>query len=291
MFECTCRNRSAVVIDGGSETAVVDERGLHFEKAAQAQRSRGRIQPQETRVARFVARRKGRIAEVLARILRTRARSLAEEAATAYIRVVKADEDVVRRILEQMATGELSVALLEELTPELAEAFRKAGAYGALQVGLDITPDITRQVDAAAVAYAEKRAAELIKDFAGTTDTYLRSVIASAVEDGASPADLADAIEASGAFGEGRAETIARTELAFAHVQGNVEGWRASGEVVGKRWILGDLHDVEDECDECAQVGVVGMDEEFIEGIDFPPAHPNCICDVVPVLRDEEEEA
>jgi hypothetical protein len=93
-----------------------------------------------------------------------------------------------------------------------------------------------------------------------------------------------------GAFGEARAEMIARTELAYAHVQGNVQAWAETGEVVGTRWILGDLHDKPDVCDECADRGVVPLGDEYADGVDYPPAHPNCICDVVPVLKGDEDD-
>jgi hypothetical protein len=101
--------------------------------------------------------------------------------------------------------------------------------------------------------------------------------------------DLSDAIQEAGAFGEFRADMIARTELAFAHVQGNVEGWRITGEVELKRSILGDLHDIDDECDEAVDAGDIPLEDEFIDGYAFPPYHPNCICDVLPILREGQD--
>ena len=41
-------------------------------------------------------------------------------------------------------------------------------------------------------------------------------------------------------------------------------------------------------CDECVEAGMVPLGDDFADGVDYPPAHPNCICDVVPVLKDEE---
>jgi len=92
----------------------------------------------------------------------------------------------------------------------------------------------------------------------------------------------------AGSFSLARAAMIARTELAFAHVSGNVAGWRETGQVDRKRWILGDNHDIDDVCDDAVDAGDVGLDEEFVDGIDFPPAHPNCVCDVLPILKESD---
>jgi F like protein len=115
----------------------------------------------------------------------------------------------------------------------------------------------------------------------------MRELLSNSIDDGVTPSELADKIQGLGAFSDARAMTIARTELAFAYVQGNVQGWKDTGQVSGKRWILGDLHDEPDECDDCADAGDVGIDDDFVDGIDYPPAHPNCICDVLPVLVDQ----
>ena len=171
----------------------------------------------------------------------------------------------------------------QTLADELMATYKAAALVGVTQVGAPLAP-ITDQIDAQAVAYAQQRGAELITDLAGTTVEDLRDLLGEAVASGMSPADLSDAIESMGSFGEARADTIARTELAFAHVNGNVDGWRATGEVDAKQSILGDLHEIDDECDDCANAGTVKLDDDFVPGYDFPPYHPNCVCDVLPVL-------
>src|SRR5262249_14242493 len=118
----------------------------------------------------------------------------------------------------------------------------------------------------------------------------LRKLVVDAITEGMSPDELSSAIEDSGAFSEDRADMIARTELAKANVAGNLQGWRDSGEVTGKSWILGSEHGVDDEWDDNADEGVIKLDEDFGSGDDGPPAHPNCVCDVVAELSDEGEE-
>lgn len=81
----------------------------------------------------------------------------------------------------------------------------------------------------------------------GTRDL-VRGTITQAFQEQWSRDQLIDALEQSYAFSTTRATTIARTEITRALVDGNVEGWRQSGVVEGKSWILGSEHDDDDEC-------------------------------------------
>jgi len=204
-------------------------------------------------------------------------------------KLAKADsvDAIIQSILEQLGLSELSVDIIDSVTPELIRAFQTAGVSGIGQVGVTATSDITKHLDKAALAYAEAHAAELVTNLTATTTESLRGTISNAVKEGMSAQRLSDAIQTSGAFGEARANTIARTELAMAHVNGNVEGWKETGLVGGKESILGDLHDIDDECDECAAAGVVGINDDFIPGLSQPPYHPNCVCAVLPVLKED----
>ena len=117
----------------------------------------------------------------------------------------------------------------------------------------------------------------------------LRTTVRDAYEKGWSPQKLQSAIEDSTGFNADRAEMISRTELAFADSNGNMEAYRASGVVHGKEWIVGSGHDQDDECDDNEEAGVIPLDEIFPSGDDAPPSHPNCVCDVLPVVMEEIE--
>ena len=108
----------------------------------------------------------------------------------------------------------------------------------------------------------------------------IRELVEEALAEGSSNDDLADAIEGFTGFDESRAEMIARTETAFADVQGNLAGWKASGQVEAKQWATG----VDEVCDDCTSLEgqVVPIGEDFPGG--DPPLHPNCRCDLLPVL-------
>jgi len=253
-----------------------------------------RRQAVKTGVGRYVDRKQATLSRKLRKALRAHSKVVAAKAKKLYAARLAKDvsykQSLIAHLVENLESDDLGLTLERQLAPAMLAAFRRAAAVGASQVGLEMGEDITKQVDVAAVAYGEKRGGELIKDFAGTTDDAMRSLIGRAVDDGMSPDELSDAVLDLGAFGEARAEMIARTELAFAHVQGNKAGWAQSGQVVGKRAVLGDLHDVEDICDEAADAGVVGLDEEFVPGAGDPPFHPNCICDIVPVLSEDDDQ-
>lgn len=250
----------------------------------------------DTAVARFVDRKAPRSAERVRGVLSRAARRAAEVIRAKYrpqVEKAAKDEDEKTNTIESLIAALGAEKLAEEMEGQMAgamrDAFKQAAVTGLQQVGFATDRSIVQQMDEAARSYASRRGGELIKDLAGTTEGDMRRLIARGIEEGMSTDALADAVEAAGAFGEARAVMIARTELAFAHVQGNLQGWRASGEVVGKRSLLGDNHDIEDICDEAVERGVVGIDDEIVDGYDAPPYHPNCVCDIEPVLRESDD--
>lgn len=175
----------------------------------------------------------------------------------------------------------------DEIVQPLKRVAQSGAQLGLEQVGADIH-QLLAQANKRAIAWAQGRAAELVTQIDETTRELVRAKVAEALEDGWTNDELADAIAEDEAFGGARAQRIARTETAFADVAGNLEGWRASGRVAAKRWIVADAN----ECDLCAELDgeEVALDEEFPgEGGDGPPLHPNCRCDVLPVVSEDEE--
>jgi hypothetical protein len=193
-------------------------------------------------------------------------------------------------------TGPTLVPDIEQI---LLDVFGDGIAVANDQIGVvGVSVD---QVNEDAVDYARERAAELVGmryDADGQLVAqperrvgdhrldarHAARDIVDAIEEGTSTDDLADQLEENYAFSEARAETIARTEVATADVEGNLQAYRDSGEVEGKEWILGSEHpDIGCDCEDAADMGVVPLDDDF-GGIGDPPAHPNCECDILPVL-------
>lgn len=195
--------------------------------------------------------------------------------------------DQAKRLIEELTFEEL-----QDIAPELAEILEDmaadGGAEALAQVMAEVTKDQLDQVNERAVAYAEERSAELVTNLEDSTRDMLRSTVVQAIEEGWSNDQLADELSDNYAFSDERADCIARTETAYADVQGNLDGYKASGVVESKQWILAQ----DQYCDDCATLDgvIVGIDEDFPgDGGDGPPLHPNCRCDVIPVLKEDDQ--
>ncbi len=198
------------------------------------------------------------------------------------------------------------VELAETISGPLSDAQQDAAkrALTALKVSNTGLFDRVRET---AVSAAEDRAAELVgmkwnggklvanpsADMAITESTRkgIRDLVVKSLKDGLTVDQLSNELEGSYQFSNVRVETIARTELASAHVDGTLAAWKESGLVEGKRSLLGSEHPgVEDECDENEADGVIGLDDVFSSGDDGPPYHPNCVCAVVSSLKAAKED-
>lgn len=199
------------------------------------------------------------------------------------------------------ATG--ATVLIDDMTQILEDLVKDSGAEALVQVGIADDSRIVNLVNERAVAWAKERAAEMVgmKYVDGelvrnpdaqwrideSTRELIRGDVGNALQHGWSNDRLADELENVYAFSPDRSTTIARTETANADVQGNLIAWKESGLVVGKEWITGFAC-----CDECADLDgvIVDIDDDFPgDGDDGPPLHPNCRCDIKPVLEDESE--
>lgn len=167
---------------------------------------------------------------------------------------------------------------------ETRRVAQDAAGLGLHQV-TDPLDEMLAQANKRAIKWAEERSAEFVTQIRETTRDRVREMVVKALDEGWSNDQLANALEDSEAFSDARALMIARTETAFADVAGNLIGWKESGVVESKEWIVAQ----DNECDACAELQgeIVPLDEEFPEG--DPPLHPNCRCDVLPVLADPEE--
>lgn len=221
----------------------------------------------------------------LAEVMKDALSSLQQSVIVALEKTAKGAHRDAKRIIDG-----LDLDALEETEPEIAKVLKallvESGGKGLDQVLNTATDEMLEQVNEFAVDYAGARAAELVKGLEDSTRDMLQSSVVTALEEGWSNDRLASELMSAYAFSAERAMLIARTETAYADVAGNLEGWRASGAVAGKRWIV-DPNNPCDLCDKLAGVEV-DLDESFPgDGGDGPPLHPNCECDVVPILKEE----
>jgi SPP1 gp7 family putative phage head morphogenesis protein len=123
-------------------------------------------------------------------------------------------------------------------------------------------------------------------DLKQSTLDMVQNEVESAIEDGATIAELAAALQDSAGFSATRAELIARTEMAKADSQGALASYRAVPSIVGKSWLAGDA----EACEICLgneEEGAIPIDQDFSSGDDAAPAHPNCECAIIPAFADE----
>lgn len=205
--------------------------------------------------------------------------------------------------------------LREDLSVILAKGARSGVRIGFAQVarasrvdrvakGGETPRELLDLANEQAIEWAEDRAAELVGMHRNDDGSYSRSKVPGiaitsstremlkgltekALEEGWSNDDFADEIEEAAAFSPERSLTIARTETAFADLNGNRIGWRESGLVVAREWTIG-TEDPE-MCDSCRAMDGkrVGVEESFDPD---PPLHPNCRCDEIPILSDESDD-
>lgn len=125
---------------------------------------------------------------------------------------------------------------------------------------------------------ATDHAAKLIKGLNDTTRDRIATSIKTSLQLGESVNEaserLSDVID-----DPVRAELIARTESVTAYSEGTQAFGEESG-AISKSWELSG-----DPCEVCQGIyddnGTVGLDEDFADGIDTPPAHPRCACILV----------
>ena len=201
------------------------------------------------------------------------------------------------------AMGAFEVQYQEAVAGPMAEATASGSTFGTNEVGVSGAFDVTNpRVAEFAATYSQQFASEA----AAASLRRARTVIARGLEQGQSVQQIADQISTDYAFSPERATVVARTETARAFVEGERLGWEESGVVRGKQWQL-----AAGACPFCQQTAVKGTAKVF--GLNEPfwkngdtisagggtysvrygdvqgaPLHPNCRCDILPVLGDSD---
>ena len=226
-------------------------------------------------------------------------------------RVHKADEITVvvqqkdiDDFVNSLNMTELDILAVSAIAP--LEAVGKDAAHLALiEVEAD-SPALLDTVNTKVVTYSRERAAELVGkriledgtiidnpnaewSLTESTRESIRETITKSVAANESTNDLAKTLENDYSFSPARAQTVARTEVAFANSDASMTSYAEAmsiGIKMKKYW----LPDSEpcDICLENAKQGEIEMDQVFKSGQKASPAHPNCECAIVPVLDEEQ---
>ena len=227
---------------------------------------------------------KKKIQTIFKKWLRAQVGKLAAQISAGIGKVAKGDaEDRVARILEDLGFKD-SDTVRKGVEAILRELYEDGGADALKVAGKDnATDQMLSQVHEKAVDWAKDHAADLIEGIEKTTKELIRADVIEALNEGWSTGDLADALADNYGFSDGRAETIARTETATAQIQGTLAGYNEAG-IQKVEWVVG-----AGCCDECDALNgqEADIDGGFSDGP--PPLHPNCRCDLLPVLNDPTE--
>jgi SPP1 gp7 family putative phage head morphogenesis protein len=255
-------------------------------------------------VERYVALATRKLARALERCGADVARQL-----RAYTKLAKA-KDPKKRADEIAAT--LTIDLddaVDALGDDLEGVAADAAVEALVSVGLQDDEQIVDVVNERAVAIARDQAAALVgkrydangnlveaarEDYRidDATRDMIRDTIADGLAENIGLDEIAAQIEDGTAFGEDRAELVARTEIARANSQGALVSYREArdqGVVVRKEWLIAD-DDCCDDCQENADAGAIDVDDDFPSGDDSPPQHPRCRCAVSPVVADDGDQ-
>lgn len=137
-----------------------------------------------------------------------------------------------------------------------------------------------------------------VKDFVtsvvGTDKDKLSALLKEGIDNGQSIAEIQRNIRTHFAdFKKNQSEKIARTEILRASNAGTLDAFRASDVVKGKQWLTAMDDRVDPACNEL-NGKIVDVEGAFFKA-DFasgkiPPLHPNCRCDLLPVLADSDTE-
>jgi SPP1 gp7 family putative phage head morphogenesis protein len=105
---------------------------------------------------------------------------------------------------------------------------------------------------------------------------------AKALDDGGTLRDVKNAIRSLPELNDERAVKIARTEASFANGRATQAAFKSRG-VARKQWLNNAGAD-----DERAGLDgeIVDVDAAFSNGEMAPPAHPQCVCTMLPVRED-----
>lgn len=232
---------------------------------------------------------------------------IAKEFARKWLREIQADQtDIVRALRSAGKAFKANPAdyTEDDLAAMYEEVFSasRTAEYSKLAQGY-----IAQSMDAGASAAADMtgvrfdmesaRAMELIKTQSirmadGTRSTMSDHVLGqlrAGLKAGEDIPTIADRInEFFNGMKEGKALEVARTETCAAYSVGSVEDYRAAGLEMKQWYFDSGAEDCPDgSCQAAADMGAIGIDEDFGEAGSEPPAHPNCTCAILPVFPGE----
>ena len=168
-------------------------------------------------------------------------------------------------------------AAIDMMTPLYQEFLETSGQEGAELVDPEFTFDPSTEPSQ---DFVDERAQFFAQSINDTTFEELIKTLDEGLANDESLAELSERVaKVYGKTRDFRTDLIARTEVSAISNFGNTEGMKQAG-ATQKMWVV-----VTPEDDPCLIEGeVVGIDEAFSNGLEAPPAHPNCQCSTIPIF-------
>jgi SPP1 gp7 family putative phage head morphogenesis protein len=236
--------------------------------------------------------------------LKKAAKSVAAQVAELRSDIGKAASDDARNIIKKVKLD------WRDLTAELLPIYESIAKDGVNMAARQLQPVFAvslEQANKEAIAWSEMRSAELIGkkvvngklvdnpkaewSITDSTRDMIQSDVTRALDEGLTVDELSDLLEENYAFSPARAEMIARTETAMADVTGNIISYREAegyGITIFKQWVTANDDLVSEDCAMNGESEPIPMDDIFPSGAMWPPEHPNCRCDIVPVVQEDD---
>lgn len=198
------------------------------------------------------------------------------------------DKKVKKKAYDLFDTDAEIAAGIDLFTPLLEEIGKLSGSevYALMKLGgvYIPSPDYAKII--------AKNVEEFVTSVVGTDKEKLSNLLAEGLKEGQSIAEIERLIRSSFSdYKKNQSEKVARTEILRASNEGTLDAFKASDVVVGKQWLTA----MDDRVDpECADLNgkIVELEGNFFK-TDYgtgetPPLHPNCRCDLLPVLVDTD---
>lgn len=173
---------------------------------------------------------------------------------------------------EKVIFAEISFAVFEDIVERRGK--RAADLIGST---FEMTESVRKFIDKKSITFAD--------EVNETTRKHLRETLKEGVGAGEGIGDLTKRVEELFDNREKwEAERIARTEVIEASNGAELEAYKQSEVVEKKEWLI-----APGACDICEPLNgeVVELDKDFGGEFDYPPAHPNCRCTILPVIEEE----
>lgn len=177
----------------------------------------------------------------------------------------------------------IQLSLLDSLVREFGERVNKKASNDAIdELDLDLEFNNRHPLY---LQWIEDLAAREIKDIDDRTRAIVRDTIQAAVDEGLGRDAVARKLrEAYDGFSVRRSKLIANNEVAEAYANGNFIMYQRAN-VKFKRWWTTNDTKVSVGCQDNQDEGIILMNQAFRSGHMVPPRHPNCRCDILPVLK------